>query len=265
MKIIRLRDIDLDKIVISERQSKTKNNCLHKFIHYRDEEIQRPQDLYVQLPYLVAPFGSRKWATGDKDKFSYNLAVSLDLQDNLPIVRKDSERAFILGTLQGCKKFDKDLLDYVTTNSEKIFGKVKDPNWVASTYNSLVKSNENPYGGNVSEIFKAKIPCNSETGEIDLQLYDNDGNSYKSSEIFDYVTPGSRVKLVAKITSLYVVSNAYWGISLKLVSVIFDKDMSGVNSYRLRPGGQNFSGGNALANVNIFNNLVEEDQDMEDS
>ena len=74
-KVFKTDDIDVNKILVSEKESYSKNNSLKYFIGYNDNDVIRP--LCLKLSQMTGYIKKIKESKSKKNKFKEDITMSL--------------------------------------------------------------------------------------------------------------------------------------------------------------------------------------------
>ena len=72
-KLIKTEDIDISKILVSKKESYSKNGSVRYIIGYNDDDVSRP--LCIRFPQMI----------GYVNYFDHVKKISLDVSDNKPL------------------------------------------------------------------------------------------------------------------------------------------------------------------------------------
>ena len=81
-KVFKTDDIDVNKILVSEKESYSKNNSLKYFIGYNDNDVIRP--LCLKLSQMTGYIKKIKESKSKKNKFKEDITMSLRVKDKQP-------------------------------------------------------------------------------------------------------------------------------------------------------------------------------------
>lgn len=159
--------------------------------------------LYVQLPFLKAPYGLGSYTDEATKKTSYSLDLSLDPND--PVAAELEAKL---------KAFDDLVLKTVEANS---------PEWLGKKYNksvlqeALYKPLVRPGKGEWPATFKLKVQTNPSTGSFVPESY----SMQREAVPLDSLDKGQRVMAIVDINQIWFIDNKF-GVSVRLQQCLFE-------------------------------------------
>lgn len=161
------------------------------------------QKLYLQLPFMRAPFGLSSFTDEATHKTSYSLDLSFD-NDNKELC--ELEEKF--------KALDELVVNTVAKNSSEWIGKKYNINVIKEAlYKPLVR----PGKGNYSSTMKLKILTDTRTGDFVPEAY----NSRKERVALDTIEKGQRVMCIIDVNQIWFIDNKF-GVSARLQQVLLE-------------------------------------------
>lgn len=159
--------------------------------------------LYIQLPFMKAPYGLGSYTDDATKKTSYSLDLSLDPND-----QASSQLEAKL------KAFDELVLKTVEANS---------PEWLGKKYTksvlqeALYKPLVRPGKGEWPATFKLKVQTNSVNGSFVPESY----NMQREAVPLDSLEKGQRVMAIVDINQIWFIDNKF-GVSVRLQQCLFE-------------------------------------------
>lgn len=159
--------------------------------------------LYIQLPFMKAPYGLGSYTDEATKKTSYSLDLSLDPND-----QASSQLEAKL------KAFDELVLKTVEANS---------PEWLGKKYTksvlqeALYKPLVRPGKGEWPATFKLKVQTNSVNGSFVPESY----NMQREAVPLDSLEKGQRVMAIVDINQIWFIDNKF-GVSVRLQQCLFE-------------------------------------------
>jgi hypothetical protein len=159
--------------------------------------------LYIQLPFMKAPYGLGSYTDEATKKTSYSLDLSLDPND-----QASSQLEAKL------KAFDELVLKTVEANS---------PEWLGKKYTksvlqeALYKPLVRPGKGEWPSTFKLKVQTNSVNGSFVPESY----NMQREAVPLDSLEKGQRVMAIVDINQIWFIDNKF-GVSVRLQQCLFE-------------------------------------------
>ena len=158
--------------------------------------------LYLQLPYMRAPFGLSSFTDEATKKTSYSLQLSFDDTPELNEL-KDKFQAL-----------DNMVLDTVAKNSAEWLGKKYNINVIRE---ALYKPLVHPGKGDYPATMKLKVMTDIKTGNFLPEAY----NASRKPVTFDTITGGQKLMSIIEIASIWFIDNKF-GVSVKVSQVLLD-------------------------------------------
>lgn len=151
------------------------------------------QKIVIQTPEMEVTFNTSSYLDNCGKPESYSVACTLDeLQQHF---------------LETLKALDKHLIDLAVENSVEWFGKEYSRDWVEGGYRRIVVHKNTDY----PPFFKTKV-CIGHNGTPNVQVYDENKNKVG----IEYLTKGSRVKLICETSPVWFVNRTF-GVTLTLL------------------------------------------------
>ena len=159
--------------------------------------------LYLQLPYMRAPFGLSTFTDEATKKTSYSLDLSFD---------KNDENMLKLQEI--FKKFDDSVVKIVAANSQEWLGKKYNEAVIKEAlYKPLVRPGKDDYPSTM----KLKVLVDSKTGEFIPEAY----NTSRENVPLTTVEKGQKVMCIVDINQIWFIDNKF-GISARLQQVLLE-------------------------------------------
>ena len=159
--------------------------------------------VYLQMPYMRAPFGLSSFTDEATQRTSYSLDLSFD-HDNQELVELESK----------FKALDELVIKTVTENS---------PEWLGKKYNdavireALYKPLVRPGKGTYASTMKLKILTDMRSGDFVPEAY----NSSRERVNLDTIEKGQRVMTIVDINQIWFIDNKF-GVSARLQQVLLE-------------------------------------------
>ena len=159
--------------------------------------------LYLQLPYMRAPFGLSTFTDEATKKTSYSLDLSFD---------KNDENMLKLQEI--FKKFDDSVVKIVAANSLEWLGKKYNEAVIKEAlYKPLVRPGKDDYPSTM----KLKVLVDSKTGDFIPEAY----NTSRENVPLTTVEKGQKVMCIVDINQIWFIDNKF-GISARLQQVLLE-------------------------------------------
>ena len=158
--------------------------------------------VYLQLPYMRAPFGLSSFTDEATKKTSYSLQLSFDDTPELNELKAQFQA------------FDDLVIDTVAKNSAEWLGKKYNINVIRE---ALYKPVVQPGKGDYPATMKLKVMTDIKTGSFLPEAY----NAARKPVTFDTVTGGQKVMSIIEISSIWFIDNKF-GVSVKVQQVLMD-------------------------------------------
>jgi len=159
--------------------------------------------LYIQLPFLRAPYGLGSYTDDATKKTSYSIDLSLDPNDPVSAELEDT-----------LKVFDELVLSTVEANS---------PEWLGKKYTksvlqeALYKPLVRPGKGEWPATFKLKVQTNQTNGSFVPESY----NMQREPVPLDSLEKGQRIMAIVDISQIWFIDNKF-GVSVRLLQCLFE-------------------------------------------
>ena len=159
--------------------------------------------IYLQLPYMRAPFGLSSFTDEATHRTSYSLDLSFDNDDDALV---DLETTL--------KELDELVINTVAENSVEWLGKKYNVNVMREAlYKPLIR----PGKGTYAATMKLKVMTDTRTGEFVPEAYNASRNSVK----LDTIEKGQRVMTIIDLNQIWFIDNKF-GISARLQQVLLE-------------------------------------------
>jgi hypothetical protein len=159
--------------------------------------------LYLQLPYMRAPFGLSTFTDEATKKTSYSLDLSFDKNDESMLQLQDI-----------FKKFDESVVKVVAANSQEWLGKKYNEAVIKEAlYKPLVRPGKDDYPSTM----KLKVLVDSRTGDFVPEAY----NTSRQSVPMTSIEKGQKVMCIVDINQIWFIDNKF-GISARLQQVLLE-------------------------------------------
>mgnify|MGYP000123771322 CR=1 FL=1 len=159
--------------------------------------------LYLQFPYMRAPFGLSSYTDEATKKTSYSLDLSLDKSD--PKAIDLAEKLTALDDL---------ILKTVEANSEEWLGKKYA---LAVMKEALYKPMVRPGKGDYASTIKLKILTDSKTGGFIPEAY----NTRREKVELDAIEKGQKVMAIVDINQIWFIDNKF-GVTVRLQQCLLE-------------------------------------------
>ena len=157
--------------------------------------------IYLQLPFMRAPFGLSSFTDEGTQKTSYSLDLSFDTEDS---VIADLEEKF--------KELDELIIKTVEENATEWLGKKYNINVIREAlYKPLIRPGKAKYASTM----KLKILTDMKTGSFVPEAYD----SARKSITLDTIEKGQRVMTIVDLNQIWFIDNKF-GVSARLQQVL---------------------------------------------
>ena len=161
------------------------------------------QKIYLQLPYMRAPFGLSSFTDEATHKTSYSLDISFD-NDNQELCQLETQ----------LKNLDEKVVKTVADNSTEWLGKKYNINVIKEAlYKPLIR----PGKGNYAATMKLKILTDMKSGDFVPEAY----NSARERVGLDTIEKGQRVMTIIDLNQIWFIDNKF-GISVRLQQVLLE-------------------------------------------
>jgi len=158
--------------------------------------------LYLEFPFMRAPFGLSTFTDEATKKTSYSLDLSFDKNESL------------LKLQETLKKLDDTVINIVAQNSQEWLGKKYNTSVIEQAlYKPLVR----PGKGDYASTMKLKIMCDTKTGAFVPEAY----NFQRNLVPLDSVEKGQKVKCIVDLNQIWFIDNKF-GISARLQQVLLE-------------------------------------------
>lgn len=175
-----------------------KNKFGGKVIYLNNDS--KNKKMYLQLPYMRAPFGLSSFTDEGTKKTSYSLNLSFD---DTPEINDIKEKMYAL---------DEIVLETVVKNSESWLGKKFNINVLRE---ALYKPLVHPGKGDYPPTMKLKVMTDAKSGNFIPEAY----NSNHERVPFDTITSGQKVMAIIEIPSIWFIDNKF-GVSAKVSQIL---------------------------------------------
>ena len=189
-------DFDASKVTFGAFR---KNKNSSKSVYITDSNKNK---LYLELPYMRAPFGLSTYEDEKTKNKSYSLDLSFDKNDEV-----------LLGLQEKFKKLDEAVVNLVAKNSVEWLGKSYNVNVLEQAlFKPMVKAGKGDYASSM----KLKILMGN-NGEFVPEAY----NMKFERVPLDSIEKGQRVKTIIDINQIWFVDNKF-GITVRLLQVLME-------------------------------------------
>lgn len=159
--------------------------------------------LYLQFPYMRAPFGLSKFTDEATKKTSYSLDLSFDKNDESMLKLQDT-----------FKKFDEAVIKMVAANSQEWLGKKFGEAVIREAlYKPLVRPGKDEYPSTM----KLKVLVDSKTGDFIPEAY----NTNRDKVSMTSIEKGQKVMCIVDLNQIWFIDNKF-GISARLQQVLLE-------------------------------------------
>lgn len=160
--------------------------------------------LYVQLPFMRAPYGLSAYTDESTGRTSYSLDLSFD-----------SDNTEAMELMQRLEELDSKILDTAAENSEQWLGKKFHRDVLAQAlYKPLIRVAKDPQYPNT---FKAKIMCKPD-GSFVPEVY----NFQREQVDLDTLQKGQRCCAIVNFASLWFIDSKF-GCTVRLSQLLLDR------------------------------------------
>jgi len=158
--------------------------------------------LFLELPFMRAPFGLSSFVDEATKKTSYSLDLSFDKNDEQLIKLQDI-----------FKKFDEKVIKMVADNSQEWLGKVYNVNVIEQAlYKPLIRAGKGDYASTM----KLKVLL-KDNGAFVPEAY----NMSRQCVPLDSIEKGQKVKCIIDLNQIWFIDNKF-GISIRLLQVLLE-------------------------------------------
>jgi len=158
--------------------------------------------LFIELPFMRAPFGLSSFVDEATKKTSYSLDLSFDKNDEQLIKLQDI-----------FKKFDEKVIKMVAENSQEWLGKVYNVNVIEQAlYKPIVRAGKGDYASTI----KLKVLLNDKGGFVP-EAY----NMARQSVPLDSIEKGQKIKCIIDLNQIWFIDNKF-GISARILQVLLE-------------------------------------------
>ena len=160
--------------------------------------------LYIQLPYMRAPFGLSSFTDESTKKTSYSLDLSFDKNDEN-----------LMDIQQRISKLDEAVINAVAENSVEWLGKKYNISVLKEAlYKPLVRPGKDDYASTV----KLKVMTDMKTGNFIPEVY----NCRRENVPLDSLERGQKVLTIIEINQIWFIDNKF-GVSVRLQQGLFEE------------------------------------------
>lgn len=158
--------------------------------------------IYIQIPYMRAPFGLSSYTDETTKKTSYSLDLSFDGES-------DSQELE-----EKLKTLDDYIIETVADNSQEWLGKKYKADMLRETlYTPLVRPGKDAYPSKI----KLKIITDMKTGDFIPEAY----NSQRERVPLDSIEKGQKVMCIIDLNQIWIVGNKF-GVSMRLQQCLLE-------------------------------------------
>jgi len=158
--------------------------------------------IYIQIPYMRAPFGLSSYTDETTKKTSYSLDLSFDGES-------DSQELE-----EKLKTLDDYIIETVAVNSQEWLGKKYKADMLRETlYTPLVRPGKDAYPSKI----KLKIITDMKTDEFIPEAY----NSQRERVPLDSIEKGQKVMCIIDLNQIWIVGNKF-GVSMRLQQCLLE-------------------------------------------
>jgi len=159
--------------------------------------------LYLQFPYMRAPFGLSTFTDEATKKTSYSLDLSFDKNDETMLKLQET-----------FMKFDEAVVKMVAVNSQEWLGKKYNEAVIKEAlYKPIVRPGKDDYPSTM----KLKVLVDSKTGNFIPEAY----NTNRQSVPMTSIDKGQKVMCIVDINQIWFIDNKF-GISARLQQVLLE-------------------------------------------
>ncbi len=159
--------------------------------------------LYLQFPYMRAPFGLSTFTDEATKKTSYSLDLSFDKNDETMLKLQET-----------FMKFDEAVVKMVAINSQEWLGKKYNEAVIKEAlYKPIVRPGKDDYPSTM----KLKVLVDSKSGDFIPEAY----NTNRQSVPMTSIDKGQKVMCIVDINQIWFIDNKF-GISARLQQVLLE-------------------------------------------
>ena len=160
--------------------------------------------LYIQLPYMRAPFGLSAFTDENTKKTSYSLDLSFDKNDEN-----------LMDIQQRISKLDEAVINAVAENSVEWLGKKYNISVLREAlYKPMIRPGKDDYPSTI----KLKIMTDLKTGNFVPEAY----NARRENVTLDSLEKGQKVLTIIEINQIWFIDNKF-GVSVRLQQALFEE------------------------------------------
>ena len=195
LSIQKMTDFDISAVCFSKLR---KNKMGGKAVYINGSNNNK---LYLQLPYMRAPFGLSSYTDENTKRTSYSLDLSFDTTD--PEAMKIEEKM---------KAFDELIVKTVADNSQEWLGKKYN---VAVMKEALYKPLVRPGKESYPSSLKLKVLFDNKNDKFIPEAY----NSRRDNVPLDSIEKGQKVMTIIDVNQIWFIDNKF-GVSVRLQQVL---------------------------------------------
>ncbi len=196
MNTILFSEFDASKVAFGAFR---KNKNSSKSVYITDSNKNK---LYLELPYMRAPFGLSTYEDEKTKNKSYSLDLSFDKNDES-----------LLALQEKFKKLDEIVVNLVAKNSVEWLGKAYNVNVLEQAlFKPMIRSGKGDYASTM----KLKILVN-QNGDFVPEAY----NTKFERVPLDSIEKGQKVKTIIDVNQIWFVDNKF-GITVRLLQVLLE-------------------------------------------
>ena len=160
--------------------------------------------LYIQLPFMKAPYGLGSYTDENTHKTTYSLDLSLDPSD--PSCAEFEEKL---------KAFDERILDTVVTNSQEWLGKKYTKAVLQEAlFKPMVRPSKN---GDYPSTIKLKVLQDGKSGNFIPEAY----NTRREQVPLDSIEKGQKVMAIIDVNQIWFIDNKF-GVTVRLQQCLLE-------------------------------------------
>ncbi len=160
--------------------------------------------LYIQLPYMRAPFGLSAFTDENTKKTSYSLDLSFDKNDET-----------LMDIQQRISKLDDAVINAVATNSVEWLGKKYNISVLKEAlYKPLVRPGKDDYPSTM----KLKVMTDMKSGNFVPEAY----NVRRENVPLDSLEKGQKALTIIEVNQIWFIDNKF-GVSVRLQQALFEE------------------------------------------
>ena len=160
--------------------------------------------LYLQLPFMKAPYGLSSYTDENTHKTSYSLDLSLDPSDPACVELEQKLLAF-----------DERILDTVVANSQEWLGKKYTKSVLQEAlFKPMVRPSKN---GDYPATIKLKVLHDGKTGNFIPEAY----NNRREQVPLDSIEKGQKVMAIIDINQIWFIDNKF-GVTVRLQQCLLE-------------------------------------------